>query len=216
MFCCRTLFLPLHTSNIRPCVYIIMSLHSNAYFIDWRRKKLTEKWREEHESQLSKLLGGGAKIICLPPPQYFHSGGGWAPPPPPQDRRLSSPLYTIRRRQIGHVYRNDGIEKACSNDRKYPGDSRGRQRLTLCSKLKSGVTLAVFITFPKSRNTFQYPLSKRVYKRLSKRLSRVIAFIIDLSVSRVRESRGRPCHCAAALRSLIRRRHAFTEGRSEI
>ena len=38
-----------------------------------------------------------------------------------------------------------------------------------------------FITFPKSRNTFQYPLSKRVCKHLSKRLSRVVAFIIELS-----------------------------------
>ena len=44
------------------------------------------------------------------------------------------------------------------------------------------VSMAAFITFPKSRNTFQYPLSTRVCKRLSKRLSRVVAFIIDLSV----------------------------------
>ena len=33
----------------------------------------------------------------------------------------------------------------------------------------------LFIIFLKSRNTFQYPLSKRVCKRLSKRLSRVVA-----------------------------------------
>ena len=59
-------------------------------------------------------------------------------------------------------------------------------------------SLAVFIIFPKSRNTFQYPLSKRVCKRLPKRLSRVVAFIIELY--REYESRGRPCHCAAALR----------------
>ena len=36
--------------------------------------------------------------------------------------------------------------------------------------LESCETMAVFIIFPKSRNTFQYPLSKRVCKRLSKRL----------------------------------------------
>ena len=42
------------------------------------------------------------------------------------------------------------------------------------------LSLAVFIIFPKSRNTFQYPLSKRVCKRLSKRLSWVVAFIIEL------------------------------------
>ena len=75
------------------------------------------------------------------------------------------------------------------------------------------MSMAVFIIFPKSRNTFQYPLSKRVCKRLSKRLSRVAAFIIKLY--REYESRGRPCHCAAALRSLTRRAeinraHAFT------
>ena len=52
------------------------------------------------------------------------------------------------------------------------------------------------------RNTFQYPLSKRVCKRLSKRLFRVAAFIIELY--REYESGGRPCHCAAALRSLTR------------
>ena len=36
------------------------------------------------------------------------------------------------------------------------------------------------------RNLFQYPQSNRDSKRVSKRLSRVVAFIIDLSVSRVR------------------------------
>ena len=36
------------------------------------------------------------------------------------------------------------------------------------------------------RNSFQYPQSNRDSKRVSKRLSRVVAFIIDLSVSRVR------------------------------
>ena len=66
----------------------------------------------------------------------------------------------------------------------------------------SGGTLAMFIIISKSRNTFQYPLSKRVCKRLSKRVSRVVAFIIELY--REYESRGRPCHCAAALRSLTR------------
>ena len=64
------------------------------------------------------------------------------------------------------------------------------------------VSWAVFIIFPKSRNTFQYPLSKRVCKCLSKRLSWVVAFIIELY--REYESRGRPCHCATALRSLTR------------
>ena len=52
------------------------------------------------------------------------------------------------------------------------------------------------------RNTFQYPLSKRVCKRLPKHVSRVVAFIIELY--REYESRGRPCHCAAALCSLTR------------
>ena len=59
--------------------------------------------------------------------------------------------------------------------------------------------MAVFVIFPKSRNVFQYPLSKRVCKRLSQ----VVAFIIELYHEY--ESRGRPCHCAAALRSLTRR-----------
>ena len=55
-----------------------------------------------------------------------------------------------------------------------------------CSALMpSNKSKAVFIIFPKSRNTFQYPLSKRVCKGLS----RVVAFIIDLSVSRVRVER---------------------------
>ena len=55
-----------------------------------------------------------------------------------------------------------------------------------------------------SRNSFQYPQSNRDSKRVSKRLSRVVAFIIDFSVSRVYESRGRLCHCGAALRNFIR------------
>ena len=41
-----------------------------------------------------------------------------------------------------------------------------------------------------------------VCKRPSKRLSRVVAFIIELY--REYKSKGRPCHCAAALRSLTR------------
>ena len=65
------------------------------------------------------------------------------------------------------------------------------------------INIGCFIIFPKSRNTFQYPLSKRVCKRLPKRLSRVVAFIIELY--RKYESRGRPCHCTAALRSLTHR-----------
>ena len=40
--------------------------------------------------------------------------------------------------------------------------------------------MAVFIIFPKLENTFQYPLSKRVCKRLQKHLSQVVAFIIEL------------------------------------
>ena len=56
--------------------------------------------------------------------------------------------------------------------------------------------MAVFIIFPKFRNTFQYPLSKRLCKCLPKHVSRVVAFIIELY--REYESRGRPCHCAAA------------------
>ena len=39
------------------------------------------------------------------------------------------------------------------------------------------------------RNSFQYPQSNRDSKRVSKRLSRVVAFIIDFSVSRVRVTR---------------------------
>ena len=67
------------------------------------------------------------------------------------------------------------------------------------------LSMAVFIIFPKSRNTFQNPLSKRVCKRLS----RVVAFIIE--IYREYQSRGRHCHCAAAWRSLTRRmsRDAF-------
>ena len=50
----------------------------------------------------------------------------------------------------------------------------------MCFWLKrvSDITLAVL-------NSFQYPQSNRDSKRVSKRLSRVVAFIIDLSVSRV-------------------------------
>ena len=50
------------------------------------------------------------------------------------------------------------------------------------------------------RNTFQYPLSKRACKCLPKRVSGVVAFIIELYLEY--ESRGMPCHCAAAVRSL--------------
>ena len=70
--------------------------------------------------------------------------------------------------------------------------------------------MAVFIIFPKFIfPTFQYPLSKRICKRLSG----VVAFIIKLYCEY--ESRVRPCHCAAALHSLTRRAdinraHAFT------
>ena len=52
------------------------------------------------------------------------------------------------------------------------------------------------------RNSFQYPQSNRDSKRVSKRLSRVVAFIIDLSVSRV--TRKTRKHCGAALRNFIR------------
>ena len=38
-------------------------------------------------------------------------------------------------------------------------------------------------------SSFQYPQSNRYSKRVSKRLSRAVAFIIDLSVSRVRVAR---------------------------
>ena len=56
------------------------------------------------------------------------------------------------------------------------------------------------------------PLSKRVCKRLLKRVSRVVAFIIELY--REYESRGRPCHCAenhnrAPLRRLVGDINAF-------
>ena len=54
------------------------------------------------------------------------------------------------------------------------------------------------LLFPKSRNSFQYPQSKRVWKRLS----RVVAFIIDLSVSRVRVTRK-----ALSLRCFIAQFH---------
>ena len=58
-------------------------------------------------------------------------------------------------------------------------------------------------SFPRVETTFQYPLSTRVCNCLSKRLFRVVASIIELYCEY--ESRGRPCHCAAALRSLTRR-----------
>ena len=53
------------------------------------------------------------------------------------------------------------------------------------------------------RNTFQYPLSKGVCKRLPKRLSRVVAFIIELY--REYESGGRPCHYATWSRDHVGR-----------
>ena len=52
------------------------------------------------------------------------------------------------------------------------------------------------------RNSFQYPQSNRYSKRVSKRLSRVVAFTIDLSVSRVRVARN-----ALSLRSCIAQLH---------
>ena len=52
------------------------------------------------------------------------------------------------------------------------------------------------------RNSFQYPQSNRDSKRVSKRLSRVVAFIIDLSVLRVRGMPG-----MLSLRSCIAQFH---------
>ena len=52
------------------------------------------------------------------------------------------------------------------------------------------------------RNSFQYPQSNRDSKRVSKHLSRVVAFIIDFSVSRVRVTRK-----ALSLRSCIAQFH---------
>ena len=52
------------------------------------------------------------------------------------------------------------------------------------------------------KNSFQYPQSNRYSKRLSKCLSRVVVFIIDLSVSRVRVARN-----ALSLRSCIAQFH---------
>ena len=52
------------------------------------------------------------------------------------------------------------------------------------------------------RNSFQYPQSNRDSKRVSKRLSRVVVFIIDLSVSRVRGMPG-----MLSLRSCIAQFH---------
>ena len=52
------------------------------------------------------------------------------------------------------------------------------------------------------RNWFQYPQSNRDSKRVSKRLSRVVAFIIDFSVSRVRGMPG-----MLSLRSCIAKFH---------
>ena len=95
----------------------------------------------------------------------------------------------------------------CSRPLSGPHPASGLSFLGWCPPISFSVCLslsmAVFIIFPKSRNTFQYPLSKRVCKRLMKRLSRVVAFIIELY--REHESRRRHCHCAAALRSLTRR-----------
>ena len=51
-------------------------------------------------------------------------------------------------------------------------------------------------------NSFQYPQSNRDSKRVSKRFSRVVAFIIDLSVSRVRGMPG-----MLSLRSCIAQFH---------
>ena len=52
------------------------------------------------------------------------------------------------------------------------------------------------------RNSFQYPQSNRDSKRISKHLSRVVAFIIDFSVSWVRVTRK-----ALSLRSCIAQFH---------
>ena len=67
----------------------------------------------------------------------------------------------------------------------------------ICNNLQD--ILAVYIIFPKGRNTFQYPISKRVYKRLSRR---VVAFIIELYIA---SEEGLVTAWSAALRSLTRR-----------
>ena len=56
------------------------------------------------------------------------------------------------------------------------------------------------LSFPRVETRLQYPLAKRICKRLSQ----VVAFINrSLSIDEY-ESLGRLCHCAAALRSVIR------------
>ena len=58
---------------------------------------------------------------------------------------------------------------------------------------------AVFIIFPKSRNTFQYPLSNRVCKRLSKRISRVEHCVYHRSLASTSREEGlvtAQLHCA--------------------
>ena len=66
-------------------------------------------------------------------------------------------------------------------------------------------TSAVFIIFQKSRNTFQYPLSKRIL--YANAFQNAFLELLRIIIERYREyeSWGRPCHCAAALRSLTRR-----------
>ena len=58
-------------------------------------------------------------------------------------------------------------------------------------------------SFPRVETRFNTQYQNAHANALAKRLSRVVAFIIELY--REYESRGRPCHCAAALRSLNRR-----------
>ena len=84
------------------------------------------------------------------------------------------------------------------DDNKISPPSRAEMKVS-CELLSLLQGETVFIIFPKSTNTFQYPLSKRVYKRLSKHLSRV-CYIYHRTLSRVRVERKalslRSLHCA--------------------
>ena len=58
-------------------------------------------------------------------------------------------------------------------------------------------------SFPRVETRFNTHYQNAYANAFRNALSRVVAFIIELY--REYESRGRPCHCAAALRSLTRR-----------
>ena len=156
----KLLFLSIFCRYIRYFVGtndMLVGLHVPTYFQMYRQiLKCTDKTPKKH--------------YCPPPP-----------PPPPLATLMNTREYntTIRKNMTESLWRSSRRFEHAQNPR--AASARESQRSAWSAKIGARESsMAVFIIFPKSRNTFQYPLSKRVCKRLSKRLSRVVAFIIEL------------------------------------